>query len=681
MKIGLVGNQNSGKTTLFNALTGSNQTIGNWPGVTIERKEGILKGTSDVRIIDLPGIYSLSPYTPEEEVSRRFIIDEKPDLIINIVDSTSIERSLYLTTQLMELDADVVLALNMTDILKSHGLTIDVEKLSKKLGLTIVQISAMKETGIDTLIDVVTSKKYLKNPHTKIYPDDIEELIKNFSKKILADNKRFSAVKLIEDDRGYHGLLSIEGEKQVRQLEETYDMDGEQLIASKRYEFVENVREKCVTKISKKESITDKLDRVFLNRWAAIPIFVLIMGIVYFISIGIVGGITSPLIDVLFNGASIDEATEFNMIFASFEKEIDFIGIGPWLASLIAKGGGSSWAVSLVKDGIVGGVGAVLGFFPQILVMFIFLTLLETTGYMNRIAFFLDRVFHKFGLSGKSLIPFIVGSGCSVPAIMSSKIVEDDNERKSTMILTPFIPCSAKLPVIALFAGWIPFFGNNGWLVSLSLYFMAFAAILLGGYIFKKFIFKGEHSSFIAELPEYKVPKAKYVFRDVWDKSFAFIKKASSIILVSSILIWFLSNFSWKLNYLDGENIESSILAGIGNGFAWFFYPMLGKWSWEASVTAIQGLVAKEQVVASMSILSGGAKIFSDGTAFAFLTGPTAYAFLVFNLFSAPCFAALGALRKESGNFKTFLFAVIFQIGFAWVLSSLIGIIGRGIML
>jgi len=684
MKIALIGNQNSGKTTLFNDLTGSNQTIGNWPGVTIDRKEGFLKGSSDCVVVDLPGVYSLSPYTKEEEVSRRFAIDEKPDLIINIVDSTSLERSLYLTTQLLELDSDVVIALNMTDILEEHGITVDVDKLSTLLDTSIVPVSAMKETGIDELCSLIINKKYKRNKHIKIYPTEIENIIDAFSKEVRGSHKRFSAVKMIEDDLGYHAYKTSKDEESVKQLEKYFDMDGEQLIASKRYEFIEKVKKECVVQKEHKESITDKLDKVFLNKWAAIPIFILVMAFVYFISIGIVGGLTTPLIELLFNGASSSSPVEFSYMFGSFSKAIDFKGLGPALASLIEKAGGHAWSMSLVSDGIISGVAAVLSFLPQIMVMFLILSILETTGYMSRIAFFLDRIFHKFGLSGKSLIPFIVGTGCSVPGIMTCRIVEDDNERRSSIILTPFMPCSAKLPIIALFSS--AFFGKNAWLVTLSVYFMAIAIILLFGYLFKKFIFKGEHTSFLSELPEYKVPKMKYVVRDVGDKTFAFIKKAGTIILLCSILVWFLSSFTFSLKYIDGINatIDVSILAKIGNVFAWFFYPMLGgNWSWAASISAIQGLVAKEQVVGSMNVIakvSSNQSVFSDGSIFSFFNPWSGYAFLVFNLFSAPCIGALSAMHKELGSFKKLLLAMAFQISVAWIISTLIGCIGWMVM-
>jgi len=679
MKIALVGNQNSGKTTLFNDLTGSNQKIGNWPGVTIERKEGYLKGTKDIEVIDLPGIYSLSPYTSEEEVSRRFVIDEKPELIVNIVDSTSLERSLYLSTQLMELDADIVLVLNMTDILESHGIKINVESLERKLGVSIVQVSAQKGTGIDDLITLIKDKKYKKNPKLQIYPDDIEKIISTFSKDIKADNKRFAAVKMIEDDSGYHALKTQKQEQEIKGIENKYDMDGEQLIASKRYDYIESLKKDVLTVEPKKESMTDKLDRVFLHKYLAIPIFVIIMALIYLISIGIVGGLTTPLINTLFKGAD-NGKIDFNIIFASFSVSSSFEGLGPWLSRIIGEAGGHAWSMSLVNDGVVSGVSSVLSFVPQIMVMFLFLSLLETCGYMSRIAFFLDRVFHKFGLSGKSLIPFIVGSGCSVPGILNARIVEDPSERDSTIVLTPFIPCSAKLPIISVLAGSL--FGSYSWLITLGSYVLGVAIILVFGLIFKKLIFKKEHGTFLSELPEYKKPKFSYVFRDVFDKTLSFIKRAGTIIFLCSVLIWFLSSFSWSFQYLNGR-IDQSILASIGNVFAWAFYPMLGgHWSWGASVSAIQGLIAKEQVVSSLTIISslnGSTSIISPSSPFAFFAqgaGLIGLAYIMFNLFSAPCIGAITAMRKELGSTKKMFLAIGFQTSIAWILSTLVGCIG-----
>jgi ferrous iron transporter FeoB len=678
----LVGNQNSGKTTLFNALTGSNQKVGNWPGVTIEKKVGVIKGTN-LDIVDLPGIYSLSPYTSEEEVSRKFCFEEKPDLIINIIDATSLERSLYLTTQLLELDSDVIIALNMEDMLNKAGIKIDVNKLSEKLGCTIVSISAKKGIGINNLIETINTKKYKKNPHLKIYPEDIEWVIEDNIKyfpKDFAFNKRFSAVKLIEHDNEYLVLSNSHNKEHISELEKKYDMDGEQLIADKRYNFIGELKKECVKVSPRPETITDKLDKVFLNKWLAIPIFVVVMALVYMLSVGIIGGLTVNIIDMLFNGTDV---LELSIFATSWEIPVNFLGLGPWLGGLLSNAGASLWAVNLVQNGIISAIGAVCNFVPQIIILFTCLSILETTGYMNRISFFLDRVFHNFGLSGKSLIPFILGSGCSVPGIMACRTVEDPDERHLSIILTPFIPCNAKLPIIALFASY--FFGPSSWLVSFSLYLLAVVIILVCGVVLKKLFYKGHSSTFISELPAYQTPSFKYVVRDVGDKTLAFIKRAGSVIVVCSVVVWFLGSFTWNMTYVDNVNvtIESSILASIGNAFAWFFYIMLGgNYSWAATVSAIQGLVAKEQVISSMTVIAGisnsgatAANIF-ESASFSFFTPWSAYAFLVFNLFSAPCFGAIGAMHRELGSFKYTLRAIAFQIGLAWVLASLIGGIG-----
>lgn len=678
MKVALVGNQNSGKTTFFNALTGSNQKVGNWPGVTIERKEGIIKGT-DITVVDLPGIYSLSPYTSEEEVSRRYVLDDKPDLIINIVDSTSIERSLYLTTQLLELDCDVVVALNMFDLLEKEKIYIDEAKLSERFGCTFVKISAKSGYGIDNLIKVVKDKEYKKNEHIKIYPNDVELLITEIEQIDKKPNSRFCAVKVIEEDRDFKVLMTEQTKKDHEKIEEKYQMDGEQLIASLRYDFIVDVKDECVNdarETSNKETITDKLDKILLNKWAAIPIFVFIMALVYMLSVGLVGGLTVNLVDALFNGTT---ELKFNFFSITWVADLQIEGLGPLLARWLTGLGASERSVSLVEKGIVAGVGAVCNFIPQLIVLFICLAILETSGYMSRIAFFLDRVFHKFGLSGKSLIPFIVGTGCSVPGIMTARTVEDPNERKSTIILTPFMPCSAKLPILSIFASI--FFGSWAWVVSLSFYFLAIFLILLFGFIFKKFVFKNEHTNFVSELPEYKLPSPKYVVRDVWDKTIAFIKRAGTIILFCSVIVWTLSSFTWSWEYVDNETItiDKSMLAGIGNAFAWIFYPMLGgQWSWAATVSSIQGLVAKEQVISSMEVIanvSGSASIF-ESSSFSFFNGWSAYAYMAFNMFSAPCIGAIGAMRQELGSVKNTIFAVIFQIGVAWVIGTIIGCIG-----
>ena len=654
MKIALVGNQNSGKTTLFNLLTGSNQKIGNWPGVTIERKEGKIKGT-DFTLVDLPGIYSLSPYTSEEKISRNYILEEKPDLIINIVDATSIERSLYLTTQLLELDCKVIIALNMCDILEKKGLVVHEDILSKKLQTTVIKISALKNIGIDHLIQHIKDNEIEDSVDIKIFSDKIEKEIELIETKLNCNNKRFIAIKTLENDIKQEELDCKES---ISKLEKDFDMDIEEIFANGRYEFIEKVKKDSVINVkTNKETISDKLDKVFLNKYAAIPIFVLIMGLVYLLAVGVVGTATVDFMDTLI----ADKL--YNLV-------------ANWLTNLNA----SPWAISLVCDGIIAGVGAVLNFVPQLMILFFLLAILETSGYMARITLFLDKLFRKLGLSGKSLIPFIVGSGCSVPGIMSSRTIENEKERALTILLTPFIPCSAKLPIITLFAS--AFFENYAWLATISLYLFAVAIIVLSAYIINKFFIKQKFNTFILELPEYKLPSIKYVLKDVFDKTISFIKRAGSIILLCSVVVWFLASFTITMKYIDGETltIESSMLAGIGNLFSWVFYPMLGELSWGAAVSAIQGLVAKEQVVSSMEVIAGlaegsGVSLFNTNI-FSFFNSASAYAFMVFNLFSAPCFGAIGAMKREFGSSKKMWIAILFQTGTAWVLASLVFLIG-----
>ncbi len=655
MKVALVGNQNSGKTTLFNCLTGMNAKIGNWPGVTIEKKSGKIKGTEH-EITDLPGIYSLSPYSAEEEVSRQYIFEENPEVIINIVDATSLERSLYLTTQLMELNTKVIVALNMADILEKKGISIDVKKLEKQLGTKVYKISALKETGIDELIKEISNTSDLQRK--EVFDSSLENAIKQIEDKISSKHKKFVSVKILENDDRFKENRNIEIDKIILNLEENYDTDLEEVIATERYNFIGKVKQEAVIKKKTEESVSDKLDKVFLNKFAAFPIFIIIMFLVYYLSVGIVGSATVDWV-----GAGID-----------------FIGehIGEFLENI----GTSEILNSLIVDGIISGVGAVLGFVPQLIILFLCIVLLETTGYMSRIALLLDRIFRKIGLSGKSLIPFIVGSGCSVPGIMGARIIENEDERKMTTILTPFIPCSAKLPIIALFAGY--FFEENSGFVSASLYFFAIAVIILGAILMKKFVFTKTSSTYISELPEYKIPSVKYVVKDVFDKVVAFIKRAGTVILLCSIVIWFLLSFSFSLEY--GVDIEKSILASIGNKISWIFYPMIGQNSWGATVSAIQGLVAKEQVVSSMAVIAGlaedveeGSEIFGNGSIFSTFTSASAYAFMVFNLFSAPCFGAIGAMRRELGGTKKMLKAVAFQTVCAWILATIVYQIGSRI--
>lgn len=631
MKIVLVGNQNSGKTTLFNTLTGMNAKIGNWPGVTIEKKVGIIKNT-DYELVDLPGIYSLSPYSIEEEVSKRFILEEKPDVIINIIDSTSLERSLYLTTQLLELDCKIIVALNMVDILEKKGFIINEKELERSLQTKVLKISALKGTGIDRLIIEIGEPNKKRN--LSFYDVQTEQKIKQKESELQIPNKRFVAIKQLEEDSEF-----------------------EEIIATERYDFIENIKKNVIIKnVSKsQENMSDKLDKVFLNKWLAFPIFVGIMFYVYYLSVGVVGRFTVDF---------ISQAIQY---------------LSQNVRVLLENLNVSEWINSLIVDGIIAGVGSVLGFIPQLIILFTCISVLETTGYMSRIALLLDKIFRKIGLSGKSLIPFIIGSGCSVPGIMGTRIIENSNEREMTTILTPFIPCSAKLPVIAMFSGY--FFDKYSGLVSASLYFLAITIIILSAMVMKKWIYKNNNSTYISELPEYKLPSAKYVFKDVFDKTISFIKRAGSVILMCSIIIWFLLSFSFKFEY--GVNVENSILSWIGRAISWIFYPMLGVNSWGATVSTIQGLVAKEQVISSMTVIAGlseeaSGQIFKTGI-FSFFTPASAYAFMVFNLFSAPCFGAIGALEKELGTFEKMLKVVIFQIVFAWSLAVLIYQIGSRI--
>lgn len=631
MKIALVGNQNSGKTTLFNLLTGMNAKIGNWPGVTIEKKVGIIKGTEH-EIVDLPGIYSLSPYSIEEELSRKFIFEEKPDVIVNIIDSTSLERSLYLTTQLLEMDCKVIIALNMVDLLEKKGFYVDENRLEKILGAKVIKISALKGTGVNYLINEINI--YSKNKKQYIFDAKLEQEIQEIENNLRnSTNKRFVAVKMLEND-----------------------MELEELIATERYDFIERTKKSVILPgkefimVDENVSTSDKIDKILLNKWLAIPIFIIIMFLVYYLSVGVVGKLTISLNEKI-----------INLLGSTTNTLLNNIGIANWLNSLIV-------------DGIISGVGSVLSFIPQLVILFTCISILETTGYMSRIALLLDRIFRKIGLSGKSLIPFIIGTGCSVPGIMGTRIIENQNEREMTAILTPFIPCSAKLPIITVFSSY--FFKQNSGLIAVSLYFLAIIIIILSALVMKKLIYTNINNTYISELPEYKIPNIKYVFRDVFDKVVAFIKRAGSIILVCSIIIWFLLSFSLKLEY--GVNIEDSILASIGKIIAWIFYPMLGINSWEVTVSTIQGLIAKEQVISSMSVIMG----FSEKTGLnEYFTPLSAYAFMVFNLFSAPCFGAIGAMRKELGSAKKTIRVVCFQIIFAWCFATLINQLGINLIL
>lgn len=675
----LVGNQNSGKTLLFNVLTGLNQKVGNWPGVTVERKDGLIRGTT-INITDLPGIYSLSPYTAEEEISRKFIVEERPDLIINIIDSTSIERALYLTTQLMELNTKVLVVLNMEDILKKKGYIIDIVKLEKLLGTKCVSISALKRTGIKELIDIIRNGDRLipeaKDHH--LFSLEVENVISDVSKELdeNVSEKRFAAIKIVErDNRYYDKYFKERFEKEISALEEQFDLDTEQLIASERYNYIEKIRDKVITKTKvEKDSISAKIDKVLLNKWLAIPIFLVVIVVIYLLSVGLVGGATVGIVDMLFNGG---DTIEFPMPWGSYEVSLGegIMGLGPWLASYITNAGGSEWAASLVADGAVAGVGAVLNFVPQIMILFLLLSLLETSGYMSRVTFLFDRLFKKLGMSGQSLIPFIVGTGCSVPAIMGTRTIQDKDEHQMTVTLTPFMPCSAKLPIISCFVAGI--FGGN-YLVTAFMYILAIGVIILSGYLLNKFFIKKHSTNYITELPDYHTPSMSYVGKDVSEKTWAFIKRAGTIIFLCSIVIWVLLNVNYEFTYTT--NVEESILADIGRSIAWIFAPMLGlNFSWGASVSAVQGLVAKELVISSMEVITAvgeGGDVFAGNGMFAFFNGFSAMGYMIFTLFSAPCFGAIGAMKRELNNSKDFWRAIMFQTGLAWILASLVGIWG-----
>ena len=661
VKIALAGNPNCGKTTLFNALTGSNQFVGNWPGVTVEKKEGKLKGHKDVTIMDLPGIYSLSPYTLEEVVARNYLISDRPDAIINIVDGTNIERNLYLSTQLLELGIPVVMAVNMMDILEKSGDKVHIEKLSQKLGCEVVEISALKGTGIQKAAQkaVVLAEQKKKAPAIHEFSKEAESMIQAVEGKltsVLPEQRRFFAIKLLEkDDKIGAQLSSIpDVSAEIKALEDQFDDDTESIITNERYEYISSIIGECCTKSTKgqKLSVSDRIDRFVTNRFAALPIFAAVMFLVYYVSVSTVGDIlTGWTNDTLF---------------------------GEWIVPGVTGGleaiGCADWLTGLVADGIVGGVGAVLGFVPQMLVLFIFLAFLEACGYMARVAFIMDRIFRKFGLSGKSFIPMLIGSGCGVPGVMASRTIENDRDRKMTVMTTTFIPCGAKLPIIALIAG--AFFDNAGW-VSWSAYFVGVAAIICSGIILKKTkMFAGDPAPFVMELPAYHMPTVVNVLRSMWERGWSFIKKAGTIILLSTIILWFLQGFGWvdgSFTMLDGEQLDSSILASIGGIIAPIFAP-LGWGNWKMAVAAVTGLIAKENVVATFGVLFGFAEVAEDGAEIwpalaEAMTGVAAYSFLVFNLLCAPCFAAMGAIKREMNNTKWFLFAIGYQCGLAYVVS------------
>ena len=685
IKIALAGNPNCGKTTLFNALTGSNQFVGNWPGVTVEKKEGKLKGNKDVVIMDLPGIYSLSPYTLEEVVARNYLISERPDAILNIIDGTNLERNLYLTTQLVELGIPVVVAVNMMDIVQKNGDKIHTKNLAEKLGCEVIEISALKGTGVmdaaNKAVAIAKEGKRMVPQHS--FEGCLEHALAHIEEAALHDmpeeQQRWYAIKIFERDDKIIEQLHLEEqvlthiEEDIKSCEQEMDDDAESIITNERYKYISSIIQECCERKKKGGmSISDKIDRIVTNRWLALPIFAAVMFLVYYVSVTTVGTWAT---DWANDGVFGDGWHLFGI------EKIEVPGIPVLIGNALEAVNCSDWLSGLILDGIVAGVGAVLGFVPQMLVLFIFLAFLEACGYMARVAFIMDRIFRKFGLSGKSFIPMLIGTGCGVPGVMASRTIESDRDRKMTIMTTTFIPCGAKLPIIALIAG--AFFGNAGW-VSWSAYFIGVAAVICSGIILKKTkMFAGDPAPFVMELPAYHLPTVVNVLRSMWERGWSFIKKAGTIILLSTIFVWFTTYFGWvdgKFRMLEDLEIDHSILAGIGRGFAWIFTP-LGWGDWKSAVAAITGLVAKENVVGTFGILFGMAEVAEDGAEYwgtlaAHMSQIAAFSFLVFNLLCAPCFAAMGAIKREMNNIKWFWFAIGYQCLLAYVVSLCIYQIG-----
>lgn len=673
--VALAGNPNSGKTTLFNALTGSNQYVGNWPGVTVEKKEGRYKKNKNVVIADLPGIYSLSPYTLEEVVARNYLLDEKPDAILNIVDGTNLERNLYLTTQLLELGMPVVVAINMLDILKSRGDVIDIKAMSKTLGCPVVEISALKGLGIDDAAQVVireaSEKKTFEPEHH--FSGQVEHYLAHIEEAVVHNlpeaEQRWYSIKLFERDENAIKRLNLPAEalehieQDIKECETEMDDDSESIITNERYLYISSIIGSCYTaKTHVEMSTSDKIDAVVTNRIMALPIFALVMFIVYYVSIKTVGTMATDWTnDVLFG----EDPWSFFGLF----KVPSIPGIFESIMSALSVSG---WLHDLVIDGIVAGVGAVLGFLPQMIVLFLMLAFLESCGYMARVAFIMDRVFRKFGLSGKSFIPMLIGSGCGVPAIMASRTIENERDRRMTIMTTTFIPCSAKLPIIALISGAL--FNGAAW-VATSAYFVGIGAIIVSGIILKKTkLFAGEPSPFVLELPSYHWPTASAILRSTGERASSFAKKAGTVILLATILVWFTSSYGWDNGSFGAVDMDESILAKLGGIFAPLFKP-LGFGNWRAAVAAITGLVAKENVVGTFGILYKGLDEVSDNgdeiwTAVAsHYSVMGAYSFLIFNLICAPCFAAIGAIKREMNSAKWTWAAIIYQTVFAYILS------------
>lgn len=673
IKIALAGNPNSGKTTLFNNLTGSRQRVGNWPGVTVEKKEGPLKGTNDVTIQDLPGIYSLSPYSLEEVVSRNYLVNEKPDAILNIVDGTNIERNLYLTTQLLELGIPVVVAVNMIDLVERNGDKIDLNRLSQELGCPVMAVSALKGKGTKEVAAkaIEVAKKHQVAPIPEIYDKTVMSALSKIESELqmqIDDSMvRWYSVKVFERDERIDEFLKLTDEKKakiepiIKKVEETLDDDAESIITSQRYDYIGTIVQHSVKKKGSKHelSVSDKIDKIVTNRILALPIFILVMYVVYTIAMG---------------GTSISIGT----IGTDWANDVLFGEIVPnFFGGILTSLQVNDVLYGLIMDGIIGGVGAVLGFVPQILVLFLLLSIMEDIGYMSRVAFIMDRIFRRFGLSGKSFIPMLVATGCGVPGIMASRTIEQDRDRKMTIMTTGFIPCGAKMPIIGLFAGAV--FGGSS-LVATSAFVIGIAAVIISGIILKKFkAFAGEPAPFVMELPAYHLPSAGNVLRATWERGWSFIKRAGTVILLSSIILWFLQGFG----FTDGqfgmvEDNNTSLLANIGNAIAWIFAPIgwVGDMAWKATVATFTGLIAKEEVVNTFGVLYNFSEVSEEGNEIWTLiaqdfTPIAAYSFMIFNLLCAPCFAAMGAIRREMNNTKWTMAAIGYMCLFAYV-SALI---------
>ncbi len=669
LKIALAGNPNSGKTTLFNTLTGSNQYVGNWPGVTVEKKEGKLKNHDDVVVIDLPGIYSLSPYTLEEVVARNYLIGEHPDAILNIVDGTNLERNLYLTTQMIEIGVPVVIAINMMDIVRKNGDMIDIEALSREMGCPVVEISALKEDGTVAAAEAaVKAAREAKIPAPLMFSGHVEHALAHIEEAAVHHlpeaMQRWYSIKIFEHDIKVLEELNLDQkvlehlEKDIVRAEGKLQDDAEAIIISERYNYIDGVVARCYKKKDEsKLSISERIDRVVTNRFLALPIFGLIIFAIYYISVTTVGDwLTGWTNDTLFGGI-----------------------ISPWVSGALESVGCAVWLQGLIVDGIVGGVGAVLGFVPQILLLFVFLGILEGCGYMARVAFVMDKLFRKFGLSGKSFIPMLIGTGCSVPGIMASRTIENEADRRMTIMTTSFIPCGAKIPVIGMVAGAL--FGRAWW-VAPSAYFIGVAAVVVSGIMLKKTkLFAGDVAPFVMELPAYHMPTPKNLFRTTWERGWSFIKKAGTIILLSTMVLWFLQGFGVE-NGAFGmvEDANNSILSYIGKPVAFLFIP-LGFGFWQAAVAVFTGLIAKENIIATLGVLYGASEVSETGMEYWGLlandmTALAGFSFLIFNLLCAPCFAAMGAIRREMNNAKWTAFAITYQCVFAYAVSLCVYQIG-----